>query len=314
MLSAAREWRRGLLRAGPLGRRVELRTTGGRNGAAAARVIDRPSRAMGRVASFLDQFVVRANVGPRSADPLAAVEPSLRRFLNEADGAACMHSSMPGRSIAALVAGESPRYVLKIGRSDDRPLRNEAEFLKGTAGMGLSFQVPELAYADSAGGHYVVVTHAWRHARLAGMLTRDELLGITEDLATAAPGGGCLVHGDLAPWNVLRTPEGIGVIDWETATFADQPLRDLIHYVVQAGAILRWTDVSAVARELTHPRGLVCELASRLGLARSQADEAVHAYFTGLRPVTVRQVQRFQDEVAAAAGVLPERSGQGCDG
>ncbi|MFI5677332.1 phosphotransferase family protein [Streptomyces cellulosae] len=284
-----------------------LRTTGGRNGAAAARVIDRPSRLMGRVASFLDQLVVRMDIGPRADDPLAAVEPQLRRFLNEADGAACMHSSMPGRSIAALVAGGSPRYVLKIGQADDHPLRNEAEFLKRTAGMALSFRVPDLTYADVVGEHYVVATHAWRRARFAGMLTRNELLGITEVLATAGPGSGSLVHGDLAPWNILRTPEGIGVIDWETATFADQPLRDLIHYVVQTGAILRWTDVPTVTRELTHPRGLVSELARRLGLVRSQADEAVHAYFAGLPPVGVRQVQRFRDGVATAVGIPPVR-------
>lgn len=301
-MSVGPEWRRGLVRAGALGRRVGLRTTGGHGGAVAARLIDRPSRRLGRVAALLDQFAVRMNMGPRVPDPLAEVASELGAFLKDADSAACMHSSMPGRSIAALVSGGTPRFVLKIGQAGDRPLRNEAEFLAKVSGMGLPFRVPELAYADFVGEYFVVVTHAWRHARLAGPLTRDELLGITEVLATAGEGTGSLVHGDLAPWNILRTREGIGVIDWETATIADQPLRDLIHYLVQAGALLRWADVPTVARELTHPRGLVSELARRLGLARSQTCEAVGAYFAGCPPVHVKHVRLFRDGVAAAVG------------
>ncbi|MFD0505326.1 phosphotransferase family protein [Streptomyces chiangmaiensis] len=198
--------------------------------------------------------------------------------------------------------------MLKIGQADDRPLRNEAEFLAKVSGVGLPFRVPELAYADFVGEHYAVVTHAWSHARLAGPLTRDELLGITEVLATTGADTGSVVHGDLAPWNILRTPEGIGVIDWETAMVADQPLRDLIHYLVQAGAILRWADVPTVVRELTHPRGLVSELAHRLGLARQQTSEAVGAYFASCPPVHVKHVRFFRDSVATAVGAPAQQS------
>lgn len=302
-MSTGSQWRLGLLRAGPLGRRVGLRTTGGRDAAAAARLIDRPSRAVGRWAALLDQIAVRIGIGPRVANPLAEVEPFLQKFLQDADGAAFMHSSMPGRCITAVSTRGEPRYVLKIGRADDHPLRNEAEFLGKLSGMRLPFKVPELVYADRVGKHYAVVTHAWRHARLAGPLSRSELLGISEVLSAAGADRGGLVHGDLAPWNVLRTPGGIGLIDWETAKFADQPLRDLIHYLVQAGALLRWTDVPTVVRELTHPAGMVTELTRRLDLPRSQIDEALHAYFIALAPVRIKRVRRFRESVEEAVGV-----------
>ncbi|MFI2432285.1 phosphotransferase [Streptomyces sp. NPDC018693] len=297
------EWRLGLFRGGPLGRRVGLRTTGGRDAAAAARIIDRPSRRIGRCAALLDQIAVRMRVGPRVADPLADVEPFLHRFLRDADGAAFVNSSMPGRCVIALSTAGKPSYVLKIGNTDDHQLRNEGEFLTKVSGMRLPFKVPELVYADSQGEHCVVVTRAWMQARRAGPLSRSELLGITEVLGAAGTGVRPLVHGDLAPWNVLRTPGGIGVIDWETATFADQPLRDLVHYLVQAGAIMRWTDVSTVVRELTHPRGMVGELAGRLGVPRSRVPEALHTYFATSPPVHVRRVRRFRESVAAAVGV-----------
>ncbi|MDQ0762558.1 phosphotransferase [Streptomyces canus] len=248
------------------------------------------------------------NVGPQVANPLEDVEPFLHRFLRDADGAAFMHSSMPGRCIIALSSGGNPCYVLKIGRADDHPLRNEAEFLMKVSGMRLGFRVPELVYADSVGERYVVVTHAWRKARLAGPLSRSEVLGITEVLGATKTGNASLIHGDLAPWNVLRTPGQIGVIDWEAARFADQPLGDLIHYLVQAGAILRWVDVPTVVRELTHPRGMVVELAARLGLPRSQVAEGVHAYFTSFPPVSVKRVRRFREDVAVAVGVPAHRS------
>ncbi|MFC8258157.1 phosphotransferase [Streptomyces sp. NPDC057291] len=247
------------------------------------------------------------SIGPRVPNPLAGVEPPVRTLLNDADGVAFIHSSMPGRCVAALSKGGSPHYVLKMGKVDDHPLRNEAEFLSKIPGMRLPFNVPELLYADLVGDHFAVVTLAWNHSRLAGPLSRTELLNITEALGTAHAGGVSITHGDLAPWNVLRTPQGIGLVDWEAATFADRPLHDLVHYLVQAGAHLRWTDVTAVVRELTHPHGMVAELAHRLGCRPSQVDEMLHAYFTESPPVHIPRVLRFRDSVAAAVGIAPPR-------
>ncbi|MGW1030147.1 phosphotransferase [Streptomyces sp. NPDC002577] len=249
-------------------------------------------------------------LGVGVANPLAGLEPSLSEFFTDADGAAVVQSSMPGRLIAAISSGGVPRYVLKVGQADDRPLRNEAEFLQTIPGRGLRLAVPKFLFAGLVGERYVVVTLAWPNSRPAGPLERNELLEITEVLGMTASGCGPIVHGDFAPWNVLRTPAGIALVDWERAGIADQPLRDLIHYLVQAGAYLRWHDVDTVVRELTHPQGMVAELAQRLELSPALAREALGEYFR-LPPAarTPPKASRFRDRVAVAAGLPPSAPG-----
>jgi hypothetical protein len=235
---------------------------------------------------------------------LAGLEPILDDLLIDVDGAAVIRSSMPGRLLAAVSSDGSPRYVLKVGQAADRPLRNEAEFLQVIPGMGLPIRVPELFFAGLVGKYYIVVTIAWLHSRPAGPLTRKELLDITEVLGTSGTGGTPLVHGDLAPWNVLRTPEGLGLVDWEAATFADQPMRDLIHYLMQTGTLLRWADARTVVRELTHPEGVVAELASRLNRPPSLAREALREYFALSPPTRSSRIRRFRNDVAAAVDLV----------
>lgn len=42
-------------------------------------------------------------------------------------------------------------------------------------------------------------------------------------------------HGDLAPWNVLRGPEGaLGAVDWECGSLESMPHLDLAHYILQS--------------------------------------------------------------------------------
>ncbi|WP_316744373.1 phosphotransferase [Streptomyces sp. MK7] len=295
-------WRRALLRSGRLGKRIGLTTTGGRAGAAAARLIDRPSRPIGRAAALFDQFVTCTNTGPRVPDPLACVEGFLRTLPVAVDGMAFMHSSTPGRCVVAVSVAGAPRYVLKIGSLEDLPLRNEAEFLGTVSGAGFPFRIPSLVSADITGDRFVMVTHAWVTSHQAGLLSRRELLNITQALAEAG-NGGPVVHGDLAPWNVLRTPAGLGIVDWERATLTGRPMTDLIHYLVQAGSHLRWFDTKQVVQELTHPHGTLAQLAHRLGYSSSLVEQALQTYFTSLPAAGARRVRQFRDSVASAVGV-----------
>jgi hypothetical protein len=47
-----------------------------------------------------------------------------------------------------------------------------------------------------------------------------------------------LSHGDVAPWNLLRTSTGWVLIDWEDAREAQTPFYDLMHFLVQSCALL----------------------------------------------------------------------------
>jgi hypothetical protein len=45
-------------------------------------------------------------------------------------------------------------------------------------------------------------------------------------------------HGDAVPWNLLRTPTGWLLVDWENATEAAPPFHDVFHYLVHSFATL----------------------------------------------------------------------------
>lgn len=77
-------------------------------------------------------------------------------------------------------------------------------------------------------------------------------------------------HGDLAPWNMLRGPEGaLGAVDWEYGNLRSIPYLDLVHYVLQVSfLVLGWSPPKAVryaVGRLTEQRG--CGL--RYGEARA---------------------------------------------
>jgi hypothetical protein len=47
-----------------------------------------------------------------------------------------------------------------------------------------------------------------------------------------------LVHGDFAPWNLLRTSDGWLLLDWECAQAEGLPFYDVFHYLIQSHALL----------------------------------------------------------------------------
>jgi aminoglycoside phosphotransferase (APT) family kinase protein len=67
-------------------------------------------------------------------------------------------------------------------------------------------------------------------ARACGLLYRR---------TASADGSRGAAHGDLAPWNVLRTDTGWTLVDWEDASEDAPPFTDVLHYLVQAYALLR---------------------------------------------------------------------------
>lgn len=56
-----------------------------------------------------------------------------------------------------------------------------------------------------------------------------------------------LQHGDLAPWNVLKSPDGnLYLLDWEYSFLEGFPYLDLIYYILRVAALIyRWNPVKA---------------------------------------------------------------------
>jgi hypothetical protein len=86
--------------------------------------------------------------------------------------------------------------------------------------------------------------HPWvHHARRHGT---PELNTVIEPLASKR-WSVVVQHGDFAPWNMLRGPDGnLRAVDWEYGTLEGFPFLDLIHYILHtSGLIYRWAPLRA---------------------------------------------------------------------
>ena len=79
----------------------------------------------------------------------------------------------------------------------------------------------------------------------------EEALVVAVALARGSERDGPVVHGDFAPWNLLRTPDGVGLVDWESSRFELDPLYDLAHFVTSKGALLSSHQPADAVRLLT---------------------------------------------------------------
>lgn len=127
--------------------------------------------------------------------------------------------------------------IVKVGGADDAALRHEAFMLAAPLRPGLPVMRPALTWAGDWRSHFVVITRAARRCSTSPW-TAHEVVPLVAALATAGADGAPLTHGDLAPWNLVRTADGPVLLDWESARWADEPLHDLAHFVVQSGALL----------------------------------------------------------------------------
>jgi hypothetical protein len=105
------------------------------------------------------------------------------------------------------------------------------------------------------------------------------------------------VHGDLTPWNIGKTVEGLRVFDWEYAAWEAAPLHDLTHYVIQCGALLGRHRPAEVVALLTAEGGLGWRHLERCGVDPHCAAELVRTYLVRA-PQFGRKSMEFRLEVA----------------
>jgi hypothetical protein len=118
------------------------------------------------------------------------------------------------------------------------------------------------------------------------------------DLCTvlcAGVGGQPLVHGDLAPWNLLSGADGTYLLDWENYRRCFEPLYDLLHYIVRSGALLGWFSPREAARLLlarSSPGWLHLEA---VGVDPMSARQLATEYLR--RPATTTAIDQYQKQV-----------------
>jgi hypothetical protein len=171
-------------------------------------------------------------------------------------GAAAIHSrGYPTRAADRLVlfiVGHRVSVVVKVGARIDAGISSEAMLLAKLNGAAGSVTVPQVRWHGVWREHLVLATEAIQLADRERDASLDEAADTATALSVGSATVGPLVHGDLAPSNLLRTPNGMAVVDWEGGRMAREPLFDLAHFAVLLGSWRRERPERAVS-QLTSP-------------------------------------------------------------
>ena len=163
-----------------------------------------------------------------------------------------MRSSTNGRWIIGIAVDGQLAAVAKIGPDTDNRLRTEAKVLSAFAPEQGDLGIAELLWSGEVDGNFILASRE-SAARPRVKTPLPEIGTLCTALVQGTSSRPPITHGDLAPWNVFCGPRGLCVIDWEHATWERRPLADLVHYAIQAGALLNRYSPAEVASALTAP-------------------------------------------------------------
>ncbi len=231
LLSPVSQWHRVPLT--PL--RLDARAAGD---AVIASSVYRPQVVAARAAVGLGRVLLNHRLAPRAAAPFDDLHQLWHIMKVAPAGVVALQSSTNGRHLMALSDGHAIRFLVKIGAPEDQRLRNEFGHLTALSRIGGLVHVPTVHWAGEWDDRFVLAS-VWETPLRSGHLSVADVGLVASALVNGLSGSGPLVHGDFAPWNILRTRSGTLVVDWEYAVHARRPLFDLAHFVVQSGALLR---------------------------------------------------------------------------
>jgi glycosyltransferase involved in cell wall biosynthesis len=237
---------------------------GPRRAAVAGLSIYQPVTVHGRIGWELAR--IAASIGafqlmPRSNAPPRVVREALASHIPARATLATTRANHPGRYVVAVIteAGATAAIAKVASDTDGRDrLRAEDEALARFGScLGSTVRAPTvIARAD---GLLLLEAAAWRPRWRPWVLPIEvakacgELFSCTASRGRSQGGA----HGDLAPWNLLRTEAGWMVLDWEDARDDAPPFFDVFHYLVQAHALLRHPSRKELIRGLNTGDGWV---------------------------------------------------------
>lgn len=146
------------------------------------------------------------------------------------------------RAVALILDRDGrPRGVAKVALDDAgrAKLAREVEGIVRVGGqVSPPLSVPRLLAVEP--GLVIFESVPWKVRARPWILPAEmaEALGRLHRRGTIGSPGLGPGHGDLAPWNVLRTADGWCLVDWEEASETAPAFEDPFHYLVQAHALL----------------------------------------------------------------------------
>ena len=246
------------------------------------------ARAFARVGGF--------RLLPRRAAPPAPVRRRLAPHLPPRTTFAVARGNAEGRFVT-LAVGERGAlgFVAKLAaaQAGGAALQREADALAGLSGrLPEPLSAPKLLARER--GMLLLAPVAWRPRLLPWRLPAP----VAHALGRFAASGHA--HGDCAPWNLLSTPTGWALVDWEEAGEA-APFTDVLHYLVRANCHLGRPSLRALRAGFAG-RGWVGKAlrayAEGAGIDRAEAARAVDF----LTPDDEIDDRRARRAIAAALG------------
>lgn len=262
---------------------------------AATRVIYQPRRARARLASAV---VARAMPAMWSrAAPVPNIDNILEQTATSYVHGAAVYAREPDRWLFALMDPAGQGVVVKLGRLDDDGIRHEIETMSALARVDVPFRSAKVRWSGQIDGWLVLVTDVIARDSARGEAGLEEALSAACALAKTPLG--FVVHGDLAPWNIVQTTDGLALVDWEASRFEEDPLFDLAHYVTRVGALVgSWKPETAVLH-LTAPGSVGWRYLEALGLDARSAPEHVSRYLRRAeRATSAKSLRSYESAMA----------------
>jgi hypothetical protein len=235
---------------------------------------------------------------PRGSAPPPAVRRRVAPHLRPRGTIAVGRATHPGRYVALLLDEHGTcEAVAKIATdpSGARAIEQEAVSIGRFADrLPDSVRAPRVLHAEP--GLLLLEPFEWVPRRRPWELDEPVARALGQLFRSgkreAVAGWIGPAHGDAAPWNLLRTPRGWALVDWESAGEAPA-FHDVCHYIVQSHALVGWPSGSSVIEGFCRGRGWVGRAVSAYAEAADippgLAPEALAGYLDrAIRDVTWR--------------------------
>ncbi len=259
-----------------------------------------PQRARARLVHPVASSLTSMHIGSTSQLP-SGLQPLIERLDFQASGISAMRSSQKDRWIIGVAREGKLFAVIKAGDLADEGLRREASLL-GQIASGKNFRVPELIWSGEVDGYFGLATGAVHQEKEKTTIALNEVAEICRELVTGVGDLGPIVHGDLTPWNLIASRNGMVAIDWEQWRPVKDPLFDLTYYIIRSAALLSRYKPQQVLDLLTSPGSPGWTHLESIGEDPHESTDLIRSHLMTFEKSSRLKVRRFSVELLRLIG------------